>query len=106
MGGLAGQSGSSSLQVYTVVGLIKRDFIVTIFRPFADQVPSQDVYELLLALGEWGDIPGQLGHLQQVWLMPTAGPLLARSSHRTFFPPFPTLKFILLSSGSDQSRAK
>ena len=74
---------------------------MTIFRPFADQVPSQDVYELLLALGEWGDIPGQLGHLQPVWLMLTAGPGLTRSNYRTF-PTLPNPR----SSGSDLFRAR
>ena len=75
MGGLAGQSGSSSLQVYTVVGPVKCDFIVTIFRPFADQVPShRTIFEVLLLLGEWEDIPDQQGHLQHVWLMLPAGP--------------------------------
>ena len=67
-------------------GLIKCDFIVTIFQALCRPGPlTGRFYELLLALGEWGDIPGQLGHLQHVWLTLPAGPLLARSNHRTIF---------------------
>ena len=78
----------------------KLEFIVTIFRPLADQVPShRTIFKVLHLLGEWEDIPDQQGHLQDVWLRVPAGPGLTRSNHRTVFevPPSANLKCICQS---------
>ena len=71
MGGIACQSGTCSLQVYLVYS-VKKVIYFDYFQAFMlPRSTSQDNFELLLLLGECGNIPGSAGPKQAWHMLPT-----------------------------------